>query len=90
VYVRLLRPPPASSLPPSEGEGQDGGEKLGISAVLMLTPTLPSPIEGEGHAGVCPLPCKTVTYMRGLMAASKAQVGVLYCPSFRALKAYKY
>jgi hypothetical protein len=29
-------------------EGWDGGEKLGIAAVLMLTPTPPSPVEGEG------------------------------------------
>jgi hypothetical protein len=33
---------------PLVGEGWDGGEKPGISAVLILTPTPPSPVEGEG------------------------------------------
>jgi hypothetical protein len=31
---------------PSVGEGEDG-EKPGISALLMFTPTPPSPAEGE-------------------------------------------
>jgi hypothetical protein len=33
---------------------------------------------------------KTPTGTHAPTAASKAQVGVLYCPSFHALKAYNY
>jgi hypothetical protein len=40
---------PTLCIPSPHCGGRIGwGEKLGISAVLMLTPTPPSPVEGEG------------------------------------------